>query len=85
MLYVAGCSNGAVVCSGNTRNAMNPLTGQILTVPDAANTQAAIGTPVPGSGNPLNGIRQAGDGIAKTGYTWPTHRRRARASAWPTT
>ena len=50
---------------------MDPRNGQILTVPGTANTQAAIGTPIPGSGNPLNGIRQAGDGIAKTGYTWP--------------
>ena len=58
-------------CSGNTRNAMNPLTGQILIVPGSPNTPAAIGTPVPGIGNPLNGIRQAGDGISKYGYTWP--------------
>ena len=86
VLYVPGCSNGAVtVCSGNTRNAMNPMTGQILVLPNSANSAAAIGTPVPGMGNPLNGIRQAGDGISKYGYTWPTHRRRARASAWRTT
>ena len=51
--------------------AMNPITGQILTAPGSPNTQAAIGTPVPGVGNPLNGIRQAGDGISKYGYTWP--------------
>jgi hypothetical protein len=72
LLYVAGCSNGATVCSGNTRNAMDPRNGRILTAVGAANTQAAIGTPIPGTGNPLNGIRRAGDGIAKTGYTWPT-------------
>jgi hypothetical protein len=71
VLYIAGCSNGAVVCSGNTKNAMNPLTGQILVLPNSANSQAAIGTPVPGVGNPLNGIRRAGDGISKYGYTWP--------------
>jgi hypothetical protein len=71
VFYVAGCSNGAAVCSGNVRNAMDPRTGQILTAAGAANTQAAIGTPIPGSGNLLNGIRQAGDGIAKTSYTWP--------------
>lgn len=71
VLYVAGCSNGARTCSGNTRNAMDPRTGQILTAPGAANTQAAIGTPIPNSGNALNGIQRAGDGIAKTGYTWP--------------
>ena len=31
VLYVAGCSNGAATCSGNSRNAMDPRTGQILT------------------------------------------------------
>ena len=51
---------------------MDPRTGQILTVPGAANTQAAIGTPIPGTGNLLNGIKRAGDGIAETGYVWPT-------------
>jgi hypothetical protein len=71
-LYVAGCSNGAATCSGNLRNAMDPRTGQILTAPGTANTQTAIGTPIPGTGNSLNGIRRAGDGIADTGYTWPT-------------
>jgi Carboxypeptidase regulatory-like domain len=71
VLYVPGCSNGAVTCTGNTLNAMDPRNGQILTAPGTLNTQAAIATPIPGSGNPLNGIRQAGDGIADTGYTWP--------------
>lgn len=72
VLYVPGCSNGAAVCSGNTRNAVDPRTGRILTAAGAANTQAAIGTPIPGSGSLTNGIRQAGDGIAKTSYVWPT-------------
>jgi len=73
VLYKAGCSNGATVCSGNTRNAMDPRNGQIVQpFGGATNTQILIGTPIPGTGNPLNGIRQAGDGIAKTGYTWPT-------------
>jgi hypothetical protein len=72
VLYIAGCSNSAVVCSGNTKNAMNPITGQILVLPGSANSQAAIGTPVPGIGNPLQGIHRAGDGISKYGYTWPT-------------
>lgn len=71
VLYIAGCSNGAVTCSGNVRNAMDPRTGQILTAVGAANTQAAIGTPIPGTGDPLNGVIQAGNGIAKTNYTWP--------------
>jgi hypothetical protein len=71
VLYVPGCSNGAAQCSGNVLNAMDPRNGQILTAPGTLNTQAAIGTPIPGSGNPLNGIRQAGDGIADTSYVWP--------------
>jgi hypothetical protein len=71
LLYVAGCSNGAVVCSGNARNAVDPRNGQILTAPGAANTAAAIGTVIPGTGSLTNGIHQAGDGIADTSYTWP--------------
>src|SRR5436190_2563849 len=71
LLYLAGCNNGATVCSGNARNAVDPRTGQILTAPGAANTAAAIGTVVPGTGNLMNGIRQAGDGIADTSYVWP--------------
>ena len=71
VLYVAGCKSGATVCSGNDRNAMDPRTGAILTAVGAANTQAAIGTPIPGTGNLLNGVKKAGDGIAKTNYEWP--------------
>jgi hypothetical protein len=69
VLYVAGCSNGATVCSGNTRDAKNPITGQVITA-GGANTQVLIGTPVPGVGNPLNGVVQAGHGIANTNYVW---------------
>ena len=47
---------------------MNPANGASL----GPNTQVGIGTLVPGSGNPYNGIVVAGDGIAKTNYTWPT-------------
>ncbi len=72
VLYIAGCRDGSVVCSGNIRNAMDPRTRTILTAVGAANTQAAIGTPIPGSGNLLNGVRKAGDGIVKTNYKWPT-------------
>ncbi len=73
LLYVPGCSNGAATCSGNTLNAKNPLTGQILTAAGAANTQAAIGTPVIGTGSlATNGIIAAGQGISKYSYTWPT-------------
>src|SRR5436190_60831 len=72
VLYTAICTNNAASCSGtNFRNAVNPLTGTVLVLPGSANSSAAIGTPVPSVGNPLNGIRQAGDGIPKCGYTWP--------------
>ena len=71
LLYVSGCNNGATVCSGNARNAVDPRTGQILTAPGAANTAAAIGTVIPNSGNLTNGILQAGNGIADTSYVWP--------------
>ncbi len=30
VLYIAGCTNGATACSGNTRNAMDPRNGQIV-------------------------------------------------------
>jgi hypothetical protein len=72
LLYVAGCNNGATVCSGNARNAVDPRTGQVLTAPGAANTAAAIGTVIPGTGSLTNGIKKAGDGIADTSYVWPT-------------
>ena len=71
MLYIAGCSNGTSVCSGNARNAVDPRTGQIVTAPGAANSAALIGTVVPGTGNLTNGVHKAGDGIANTSYTWP--------------
>ncbi len=71
VLYTAGCNNGAATCSGNARNALNPLTGQVVSAVGAANTQALIGTPVPGTGTTLNGIVAAGKGIDKTNYVWP--------------
>ncbi len=73
VLYVAGCTNGAASCFGTDfRNAMDPRTGQFLTAVGVKNTATAIGTPIAGSGNTLNGIKQAGDGIAKTNYVWPS-------------
>jgi hypothetical protein len=72
LLYVPGCTGGATTCSGNALNAKDPRTGQIVTAPGAANTQALIGTPIPGTGNAAtNGIIQAGNGISKYSYTWP--------------
>ncbi|HVW09433.1 MAG TPA: TonB-dependent receptor [Bryobacteraceae bacterium] len=71
VLYTAGCSNGAVTCSGNVRNALNPITGAIVSGGSSANSQVLIGTPVPGVGNALNGIKVAGQGIANTNYLQP--------------
>jgi len=67
-LYVAGCANGVYPCTGNNRQAMNPLTKQFL----GPNSTLAIGTLVPNSGNLTNGLFQSGQGIAKTTYTFPT-------------
>ncbi len=67
-LYVPGCVNNANPCSGNNRQARNPLTGQLL----GPNTSLAIGQIVPNTGDAMNGIVVAGDGIAKGNYEWPT-------------
>ncbi len=63
-LYVPGCSNGAATCSGNNLNAKNPVNGSFV-LPPTGNSQALIGTPVPGTGNLTNGVLQAGNGISK--------------------
>ena len=51
---------------------MDPRTGQILTLPGGQHARRRSARRCPSTGNPLNGVRQAGDGIADTGYTWPT-------------
>ena len=65
-LYVPGCV-GASPCSGTNRQARNPVTGQLL----GPNTTLAIGQLVPNTGDALNGIVKAGDGISKYNYEWP--------------
>jgi hypothetical protein len=65
VMFVAGCVNNVAPCSGNNRQAKNPLTGQLLGVGSAA----AIGTVVPNTGNTLNGLFLSGQGISKTTYT----------------
>src|SRR4029453_8194101 len=70
-LYVPACSGASPCAAGTGLNAADPRTGTILVVPGVPNTSAAIGTPIPNSGNATNGIIHAGNGIAKTGYTWP--------------
>ncbi len=68
VLYAAGCVNGVNPCSGANRQAMNPLTGQLLGVGSAA----AIGTLVSNTGNRLNGVFLSGEGITDTTYTYPS-------------
>ena len=68
VLFAAGCVGDVNPCSGVNRQARNPLTGQLLGVGSAA----AIGTLVPNTGNPLNGLYLSGDGITKTTYTYPS-------------
>ena len=64
--YSAGCA--AQPCSGSNRQALNPVTGQLL----GPNTAVAIGTLVPGSGNFTNGLVPSGTSpVPKTTYNWP--------------
>jgi hypothetical protein len=66
-LYLTGCV-GAAACSGTSRQAMDPRTGQLQGPASAV----LIGQIVPDSGDLLNGIVRAGDGISKYNYTWPS-------------
>lgn len=66
VLYAPGCANRAP-CSTSARQAVDPTTGTSL----GPNSAIAIGSIVPNSGNQLNGIFQAGQGIAKENYLWP--------------
>jgi hypothetical protein len=65
-LYTPGCLTTSP-CTGNNRQARDPRTGLLL----GAGSSSLIGQAVVGSGNVANGMKQAGDGIAKTGFTWP--------------
>jgi hypothetical protein len=67
LLYKPGCAVAATPCPSASRVAVHPTTGASL----GPNTAVAIGAIVPNSGNRLNGIIQAGDGIAKQNYEWP--------------
>jgi len=68
LLYIPGCANGVYPCSGNNRQAMNPVTRQFL----GPNTVNAFGTLVPNSGNLLNGIFLPGEqGLPKATYSAP--------------
>ncbi len=68
VLYTAMCATTAAACPAADRQARNPLTGESL----GPNSVLAIGTLVPGSGNPTNGLFLSGQGISRTTYNWPT-------------
>jgi hypothetical protein len=69
VIYSPGCANGVSPCSGDNRQAFNPLTGQF----QGAGSSVLIGTLVPNSGNFLDGIQaQTGPGgYGKYGYHYP--------------
>ena len=67
LLYVAGCGNGVYPCSGANRQAMNPVTGQLL----GPNSTLAIGALVPNTGNLTNGLKRQGQGISENTFIWP--------------
>src|SRR5262245_31333798 len=64
--YLPGCPGNVFPCE-TTRQAMNPVTGQLM----GAGTASLIGQIVPGTGSPTNGIVQSGKGISKYNYQWP--------------
>ena len=66
-LYAPGCTVATSPCPTGNRSAMNPVNGALL----GPGTTFAIGTLVPNTGDPANGVRQAGDGTSKYNYVWP--------------
>jgi hypothetical protein len=67
-LYEAGCAGGVNPCSGANRQALNPVTGQLL----GPGTTALIGQIVPMSGDLANGIVRAGQAPNNEyNYEWP--------------
>jgi Carboxypeptidase regulatory-like domain len=80
-LYVFGCDNGVYPCAAANRRAMDPKTGQF--VGTSAQASVIVGTMVPNVGNPANGLILAGQGISKTGFTYPALRYAPRfGGAW---
>jgi len=69
-LFTYGCNTGVYPCVTANRQAMDPATGQFVGTP--AQASVIVGTLVPSTGSATNGIIQAGKGIAKTGFTYPT-------------
>ena len=72
-VYVFGCANGVYPVHGDQSPGMNPLTGQFL----GPNTAAAVGTLVPGTGNPAERPVRGGRGDRQDELHLPGARRRA--------
>jgi hypothetical protein len=68
-LYAFGCDNGVYPCAAANRRAMDPATGTFIGT--ASQASIVAGTLVPGAGSTSNGLVLAGQGIAKTGFTYP--------------
>jgi hypothetical protein len=66
-LYVPGCVGNTATCAGANRVAKDPRTGALL----GAGSSSLVGNVILGSGDGANGLTQAGNGIANTGYVWP--------------
>ncbi|MEO8481505.1 MAG: carboxypeptidase-like regulatory domain-containing protein [Acidobacteriota bacterium] len=77
VLYRPGCLVATNPCPSASRVAINPKTGQSL----GTGSALAIGTIVANSGNLTNGVIQAGQGIAKENYVWPSLRVAPRVGA----
>src|SRR5262249_39899334 len=70
-LFVPGCTiavPAGTTCPAANRQAMNPITGQLL----GPNSTLAFGTLVPTSGSATNGLFLGGQGIADETYTFPS-------------
>ena len=67
VLYQPGCPGGVYPCASSARQAMNPVTGQLL----GTGTAGLIGQAVPGTGVITNGIKKQGEGISKYNFEYP--------------
>ncbi|MEP6716217.1 MAG: carboxypeptidase regulatory-like domain-containing protein [Terriglobia bacterium] len=67
LLFTPGCAVSANPCPSASRVAINPQTGSSL----GLGSSSIIGNIVPNTGNLLNGIIRAGQGINKANYSEP--------------
>src|SRR5438046_3026023 len=70
LLYQPGCAVVTSPCPAVSRVAINSATGASL----GAGSAVKIATLAPNTGNPLDGVFQAGNGIARENYVWPHYK-----------